>query len=351
MTKEILVKWGLIRHHWEVNKKSYAELSRMFNVKTATIKSRKSREEWDRENPIEYDEEAEEILLANKQQEKANKQIEARNKAIKIAQENAKTLPAKIVREVDAPATVTYTRNGVDSEESLIDFLYDENDGLTEQQRLFCYHYLICFNATQAYANAYACKYTTAKASGYLLLRNEKVLAKINEMKVRNALALQIDAQEVLDQYVQIALSDMSDYAEWGTQTRTATYKSPDPDIEDRVEEWQENFLFFKDSQAVNGRLVQEVSFGKNGASIKLIDKHKALDFLAKYTDLTNGKAKATLEQRRLELEVKAKEKELNTGLKTTQTIIVSGEDEMRRILAERKAKASAPAGETNERS
>ncbi|WP_368488256.1 terminase small subunit [Clostridium sp. BJN0013] len=43
------------------------------------------------------------------------------------------------------------------------------------------------------------------------------------------------------------------------------------------------NYIDFKEISEVDGSLIQEIKQGKSGASIKLYDKQKALDTLAKY--------------------------------------------------------------------
>ena len=56
------------------------------------------------------------------------------------------------------------------------------------------------------------------------------------------------------------------------------------------------NTVRFKDSDGVDGTLIQEVSQGKDGAKIKLMDRQKALNWLADHMDLATAEQKAKIE-------------------------------------------------------
>ena len=53
----------------------------------------------------------------------------------------------------------------------------------------------------------------------------------------------------------------------------------------------------FKQSEDVDGTLITEVKQGKDGASIKLVDKMKALQWLADHMDIATAEQKAKIEQ------------------------------------------------------
>ena len=53
----------------------------------------------------------------------------------------------------------------------------------------------------------------------------------------------------------------------------------------------------FKQSEEVDGTLITEVKQGKDGASIKLVDKMKALQWLADHMDIATAEQKAKIEQ------------------------------------------------------
>ena len=57
-----------------------------------------------------------------------------------------------------------------------------------------------------------------------------------------------------------------------------------------------QDFVRFKENDEVDGTIVTEIKMGKDGASIKLADKMRALDFLAKHFDLLNERERKQLE-------------------------------------------------------
>ena len=63
------------------------------------------------------------------------------------------------------------------------------------------------------------------------------------------------------------------------------------------------NTVKFKQSEDVDGTLITEVKQGKDGASIKLVDKMKALQWLADHMDIATAEQKAKIEQIRAKTE------------------------------------------------
>ncbi len=55
------------------------------------------------------------------------------------------------------------------------------------------------------------------------------------------------------------------------------------------------NVVRFRESETVDGTLIAEVKQGKDGASIKLPDKLKALDWLSKHMDMATEEQKARI--------------------------------------------------------
>ncbi|MCU5020532.1 terminase small subunit [Bacillus paranthracis] len=335
------VRWKAIRYEWETTEISFRDLAEKFGLSINTVKSRRTRENWSKDNPAPYDPIAEdnEILL---QEQKARQElIDARDKAVKQMQQLQKMSPAKLKRDGDTPVSIEYTReDGTTVESDLLEYLYDEHDGLTEQERLFCYYYLINFNATRSYMKAYNCSYVTAKTQGYLLPKRPLVAEKLRILKQNNATALNLEAQDIVTEYMKIAFADITDYVEFGKQVKTVKYPPKDEGEEGMTEEYYVNYVDLKDSSQVDGSLITEIKQGRDGVSIKLADKMKALDFLAKYTDVLKLKEKHELEKLKLQADidkVKADTGE-GSGDGSAQVVILSGEEEMRRVLAQQQA-------------
>ena len=162
------------------------------------------------------------------------------------------------------------------------------NTEINDKQRLFCLHYVRCFNATRAYQKAYECSYETAAAIGYRMLENVGVKAEIKRLKQNRLNREMLDESDIFQKYMDIAFADITDYVSFGTR------KAVDGKT---GEEYETSFVRLKDSREVDGTLISEVSKGKAGTKIKLADRMKALDWLAEHMDMANDEQKARIEQ------------------------------------------------------
>lgn len=173
-----------------------------------------------------------------------------------------------------------------------------DNQDLTDKQRLFCLYYIQeNFNKTKAYMKAYGCNYETAKASGYRLFTNVYIRQEIDRL-TKEALSdigvsSKLLAKKIFEQYINIAFSDIKDYLQFGQEEVPIITKNG-PLLDEEGEPITENISYVKlnDSFEVDGTLVTEVKQGKDGISLKLADKMKALEWLSEHVDL------ATEEQR-----------------------------------------------------
>lgn len=148
-----------------------------------------------------------------------------------------------------------------------------DNDDLTEQQKLFCLYYLECFNATKAYQKAYQCDYTTANSHGYRMLSNVVIKEELYRLKAELQQDVFLDAKDLIQEYMKQAFSDITDFTEFGQEIVQFSDGSEGP----------VSFVRLKDSDSVDGSLIQEVKKGKDGVSVKLYDKQKAMSELMKY--------------------------------------------------------------------
>lgn len=187
----------------------------------------------------------------------------------------------------------------------------EANEALTDQQRAFCLHYVKTFNATASYLRAYGCSYDAARAHGYELLRTVAVRAEVKRLKQIRAEAILAGPEDVVDRYMRIAFSDLSDFVEWGrVQEPVIGPYGPimvtDPATGAKVQMTQKvNDVRFRESSEVDGTLVSEVKLGKDGASIKLADRMKALAWLSDYFGLNPmDKHRREYDARRLEIEL-----------------------------------------------
>lgn len=193
-----------------------------------------------------------------------------------------------------------------------------ENAELTDKQRLFCVLYVKCFNATKAYQKAYEVDYNTAASIGYRLLENDGVKQEIQRLKKNRLNREMLDESDIFQKYMDIAFSDITDFVEFGQEDVPvmAVYGPVQVKDEETGEKKtltkKVNVVRFKDSSEVDGTLIAEVKQGKDGASIKLPDRMKALEWLAEHMYMATEEQRARIEN------IKAK----------TEQIKGSGQDE-----------------------
>lgn len=173
------------------------------------------------------------------------------------------------------------------------------NSELTDKQRLFCILYVRCFNATKAYQKAYGCKYDIANAEGYKLLVNPCVKKEIQKLKQNRLNREMLEEHDIFQKYMDIAFADITDYVEFGREKVNVMgafgpVMVADEDTGKKVPLMKDvNTVRFKDSADVDGTIVTEVKQGKDGASIKLGDRMKALQWLSDHMDLATEEQRA----------------------------------------------------------
>lgn len=225
----------------------YKDIATKYNVSLNTIKSWKQRYEWNRKS-----------MHTNK---KVCTQIK-----------NAKEyVHSPVIEEVKEIAV---------------------NNKLTDKQKLFCIYYIKYFNATKAYQKAYECDYITANTNGYKLLVNACIKTEIQRLKEYKLNRAMLSEEDIFQRYIDIAFADITDFIEFGRK---------EIEVDEKIIEV--NYLDFKESNEIDGAIVSEISNGKNGVSIKLHDKMKALQWLSDRMDLlpTHTRIKLENEQKKLD--------------------------------------------------
>jgi phage terminase small subunit len=191
----------------------------------------------------------------------------------------------------------------VESPVTELDTVEIENEGLTDKQRLFCIYYVKVFNATQAAIKA-GYSVDRAHVTGSELVRNRKVADEIRRIKTNMTDALFVDAMDVLNKYVSIAFADIKDYVEFGQQeVPVLTKKGPVYKPNGEVMMTTQSFVVFRDADQVDGAIISEVKEGRDGISVKLHDKMKALEVLTRYFDLLPDNHKRMLEEEKMKLD------------------------------------------------
>ena len=147
----------------------------------------------------------------------------------------------------------------------------------------------------------------SATANGPRLIGNDRIRAEIDRLKADKFKGAMLSIQDLLQKYIDIALSDMNDYMQYGHKKIPVIDKETGEqklDVEGNPQYWINNYVILNDSSKVDGTLVTEVSEGKDGIKLKLMDKKFALEFLAKYQGLLDKptQAKLDIERRKMEL-------------------------------------------------
>lgn len=150
---------------------------------------------------------------------------------------------------------------------------------LTARQARFVAEYLVDSNATKAAARAgYSSK--TANEQGARLLANVSVADAVSKARARISEKLEITQERVLREYAKLAFSDIRKVAKWG---ETMAVASDDGGVTVRNSISVHASTDIDDDTAA---AVEEVSEGKTGLKVKMHDKARALDALAKHLGL-----------------------------------------------------------------
>ncbi len=224
-----LTDWNKIREEFETTDISMKDLAEKYDVKYATLRSRKSREQWGKDD--------------------ATQQEMQRNKKERVATE-------KIVEQLN------------------------ENSDLTEKEKQFTVLYLQYFNATKAYFETYDCTYNTARTEGSRLLAKPSVKKELDRLKRAQRTELYVNSLDIKKEWLKQAFADITDYVEFGTEEVTVFDENDAPVFSEDGEPMtvKRSAVYFKDPDEVDGSLIQEVKMGRDGPVIKLYDKQKAMD-------------------------------------------------------------------------
>lgn len=180
-----------------------------------------------------------------------------------------------------------------------------DDEGLTPKQRIFVMEYLRDFNATRSAMSAGYSK-KTAYSIGWELLRKPEIKAIIQRHKDEITNELGLGVQRIIAEYMKIAFTDITDLLDFG-QKEVPVMTMLGPMYEGEGDDKRPvtkivNFVDFKESVDIDGTVISEVKQGKDGVSIKLHDKMKALKELEKYLGYMTEGEKLKLEKARLEI-------------------------------------------------
>ena len=181
--------------------------------------------------------------------------------------------------------------------------MINEDEELDEDKQLFCIYYLKYFNATKAYMKVKPdVTYSSAMVGGSRWYNLPEVQEEIKRLKKELYAEALLDPQDIVQKYIDIAFADLNDYLEYGRELvpvmgTFGPITVKDEDTGETIELKKEiNVVKFKESAFADGSILSEVKQGRDGASIKLNDRMKALDWLSKHMNLVTEEQKAKID-------------------------------------------------------
>ena len=171
-----------------------------------------------------------------------------------------------------------------------------ETSELDEERQLFCIYYLKYHNKVKAYQKVKPnTPYNSACVMASRWSKEPAVIEEINRLKKELYEDALLDPHDIVQKYIDIAFADINDYLEYGREEVPVIVKNPITG-EDEILKQTVNMVKFKESAYVDGTILSEVKKGKDGASIKLSDRMKALDWLSKHMNLATEEQKAKID-------------------------------------------------------
>jgi phage terminase small subunit len=239
----------------------YKDIAEKCNVSISTVKQWKFRYKWERDKPVKK--------------------------------------PKKTVDNVDKNEKV-YKK----STEAEISEVKDEE--LSDQEQLFCYHYVRTWNATQAALKAgYAAESKnkhSAQVLGCRLLQRSRVRLEVNRLRELFKQEIHVDIQDFLSFCLKVVGADIGDYLKFGAIDRLV-YDSDGPVKDEETGEYLKepvNSIELGESEQLDTSVIQEIKQGKDGISIKLADKKWAWEQLIKYFDWLPDTWQRAIEERKV---------------------------------------------------
>lgn len=177
-----------------------------------------------------------------------------------------------------------------------------DNPELNDKQRLFCLYYVRYFSATKAYQKAYEVDYKTAASISYRLMDKDGIKDEIYRLKQGRLNKTMLEPEDIFQKYMDIAFADITDYLQFGREEvpvmgAFGPIEVKDNDTGEKTTLTKVvNTVRFKESGDIDGTIISEVKQGKDGASIKLHDRMKALQWLTDHMNMATEEQKARIE-------------------------------------------------------
>lgn len=193
-------------------------------------------------------------------------------------------------------------------------FVVRESNVLTDKQWLFVAYYVKCWNATKAYQRAYGCAYSTAMTNGNSLLRKTQIKNEIIRVRDEITADTLLSKRVLIQKWIDIAFADVTEYMTFGTEEEIVYEEDgfPKIDANGNIVKQAYSFVRLADSSHIDGTLISEVKQGRDGITVKLADKMKALEYLSKHMDLLDEKQLKQLKKEKAKFDVEKTKSEID---------------------------------------
>ncbi len=187
---------------------------------------------------------------------------------------------------------------------------------LTEAEQVFCACYIEKWNGTQAVLKSgLASNRRSAAKKASELLKRDEIREEIKHLKDVICEGIKVDINDLLKYCLKIIGADIGDYVKWGQREEMVMGSFGPVKVDGKPLIKPINYLDLIDSDLVDTSLVSEIKMGKDGPSIKLMDKKWAWEIIMKYFDLVPNVYQREMDKQRLVIE---QEKLSITKLKST---------------------------------
>lgn len=161
----------------------------------------------------------------------------------------------------------------------LLELTFDEiTYDLSEKEQAFCEHYVKSSNLKLSAIKAGYAR-PSAHCRAYEIRRRPRCKAYIAWLKGQGAREVDFDVAMLLDQYIRVAFADITDFV----------------DVKDGI-------VKIRDSKELDGQLISEIKQGRDGVTIKMVDKFKAADKLERFFEILPKKWEGKIAEKKLEL-------------------------------------------------
>lgn len=174
-----------------------------------------------------------------------------------------------------------------------------ENPDLTSEQQLFCVLFAFGDSATTAYQKAYQCSYNTAAVQASRSLRKPKIRKEVERLKKERMEAQFFNEHDIFQWYLDMAQAAITDFVTFGRE-QVPVMGAFGPVVDKKTGEpvmKEINYVKFKDSSEVNGHVIKKVKLGKDGASIELYDAAAAMNWLAEHMGMGTSSQQTLAQQ------------------------------------------------------